>query len=121
MKLGKIMIFVPDLKEAKHFYCDILGFPLKAENDNRLTFVNAGCDFIAFKCSRSATVEDYSQVARSVFVFEVTSIDRTFDELRAKGVSFLHQELAENDFSRYAAFTDPFGNVHEIYEPKNAS
>ncbi|HYE73009.1 MAG TPA: VOC family protein [Blastocatellia bacterium] len=118
MKLGKIMIFVPDLEEAKYFYCHILGFPLKAENGNRLAFVHAGCDFIAFKCERSATVEDYSEVARSVFVFEVASVDQALGDLRAKGVSFLHEEPAENEFSRYAAFTDPFGNVHEIYEPK---
>ena len=118
MKLGKIMIFVPDLEKAKYFYCHILGFPLKAENGNRLAFVHAGCDFIAFKCERSATVEDYSEVARSVFVFEVASVDQALGDLRAKGVSFLHEEPAENEFSRYAAFTDPFGNVHEIYEPK---
>jgi catechol 2,3-dioxygenase-like lactoylglutathione lyase family enzyme len=118
MKLGKIMIFVSDLEAAKRFYCDILGFPLKDETDNRLAFVHEGCDFIAFKCESDASVENYSQVARSVFVFEVASIDQTLQELRAKGVRFLHQEPAENDFSRYAAFVDPFGNVHEIYEPK---
>lgn len=121
MKLGKIMIFVPDLEEAKHFYCGLLGFPLKAENGNRLAFEHDGCDFIAFQCERSAMVEDYSQVARSVFVFEVASIDQAMGNLRAKGVSFLHQEPAENEFSRYAAFADPFGNVHEIYESKNVA
>ncbi len=118
MKLGKIMIFVPDLEEAKHFYCDTLGFSLKDETDNRLAFAHEGCDFIAFKCERSATVENYSWVARSVFVFEVASLDKSLLDLRAKGVSFLHKEPAENTFSRYAAFQDPFGNVHEIFEPK---
>jgi hypothetical protein len=38
--------------------------------------------------------------------------------MRSKEVRFLHNEPAENDFSRYAAFVDPFGNVHEVYEPK---
>ena len=118
MKLGKMMIFVSDLAEAKRFYCDRLGFPLKAESADKLDFVHEGCDFIAFKCERNAIVEDYSRVARSVFVFEVASIDKALRDLRAKGVSFLHQEPAENEFSRYAAFLDPFGNVHEIYEPK---
>lgn len=115
------MIFVPDLEEAKRFYCGILGFPLKAEQEgNRLEFAHEGCGFIAFKCERSATVSDYSQVARSVFVFEVASIDEAMPALRAKGVSFLHAEPAENEFSRYAAFQDPFGNVHEIFEPKTS-
>ena len=114
------MIFVPDLQEAKRFYCDALGFPLKDETGNRLEFAHEGCDFIAFKCERSTTVEDYSQVARSVFVFEVASIDEAMRNLKNRGVSFLHDEPAENDFSRYAAFLDPFGNAHEIFESKEA-
>ena len=118
MQLGKLMIFVPDLEEAKHFYCDILGFPLQVEDGKHLEFGQAGCAFIAFKCERSAAVENYSRVARSVFVFEVPSIDQTLGDLRAKGVNFLHQEPAENEFCRYAAFTDPFGDVHEISQSK---
>ena len=118
MKLGKMMIFVSDLIEAKRFYGETLGFRLKNEDDRSLQFAHEGCDLIAFKCERNATVENYSAVARSVFVFEVPSIDRAVKELRDKGVEFLHAEPAENAFSRYAAFCDPFGNVHEIYEPK---
>ena len=118
MKLGKRMIFVSDLSEAKRFYCDVLGFPLKSEGEGRLDFVHEGCDFIAFECGRNAVVEDYSQVARSVFVFEVPSVDEAMDGLRARGVRFLHRHPAENALGRYAAFVDPFGNVHEIYEPR---
>lgn len=111
------MIFVSDLDGAKRFYCDTLGFPLKAESQSRLDFAHEGCDFIAFKCEKDITVKNYSREARSVFAFEVASIERTLVDLRTKGVSFLHQEPAENEFCRYAAFIDPFGNVHEIYEP----
>ena len=118
MKLGKIMIFVSDLTEARTYYRDILGFPLKLETENRLEFVHEGCDFIAFKCARNAAVEDYANVARSVFVFEVDSIETSMSDLRERGVNFLHAEPAENEFSRYAAFSDPFGNVHEIFESK---
>ena len=113
-----MMIFVSDLAEAKRFYCDVLGFPLKSESEGRLDFVHEGCGFVAFKCEKNAAVEDYSQVARSVFVFEVPSVDAAMNDLRAKGVRFLHEQPAANEFSRYAAFVDPFGNVHEIYEPR---
>jgi glyoxylase I family protein len=118
MRLGKMMIFVSDLAEAKRFYRDVLGFSLKSESERRLDFVHEGCDFIAFECAKNAVVEDYGQVARSVFVFEVPSVDEAMDDLRARGVRFLHERPAENEFSRYAAFVDPFGNVHEIYEPR---
>ncbi|CAN5401984.1 hypothetical protein BH10ACI1_BH10ACI1_34800 [soil metagenome] len=117
LKLGKMMIFVSDLAEAKRFYCDVLGFPLKSEVENRLEFVHETVDFIAFKCEKNAVIKNYSNVARSVFVFEVASVEKTISDFRAKGVKFLHEVPAENEFSRYAAFFDPFGNIHEIYEP----
>ena len=118
MKLGKLMIFVTDLALAKQFYCDALGFRLRSEDAQSLEFEQEGCQLIAFKCRRNGSIDNYSEVARSVFVFQVASIDKALTEMRNKGVRFLHSEPAENNFSRYAAFTDPFGNVHEIYEPK---
>lgn len=113
-----LLIFVSDLDEAKHFYCDLLGFSLKEERTDRIEFEHDGCDFVAFKCDEDTSVQNYSRVARSVFVFEVSSIDEAFDALKSKGVKFLHETPAENDRSRYAAFVDPFGNVHEIFERK---
>jgi glyoxylase I family protein len=118
MKLGEIMIFVSDLREARRFYSDILGFSVKAETMDRLDFDHDGVDFIAYKCEKNAIVDDYSNIARSVFVFAVESVEQVMAELTAKGVSFLHDAPAENEFSRYAAFSDPFGNVHEIFEHK---
>ena len=118
LKLGMMMICVSDLEKAKTFYRDVLGFPIKSQHTDHVEFVHDGCDFIAYKCEQDATVENYSRIARSVFVFEVDSIDQSMRELRARGVEFLHQEPAENDFCRYAALLDPFGNVHELYERK---
>jgi glyoxylase I family protein len=118
MKLGKIMIFVSDIGVAREFYREILGFPIKAETADSIDFVHEGVDFTAFKCEKDAVIEDYSNAARSVFVFEVESVENSMDSLRAMGVNFLHKTPAENEFSRYAAFSDPFGNVHEILEQK---
>ena len=43
------MIFVPDLGEAKRFYCDVLGFEIKSERVERLEFLHETIEFIAFK------------------------------------------------------------------------
>jgi glyoxylase I family protein len=118
MKLQQIMIFVPDLVEAKRFYCDLLGFGLIEETDSCLTFDHDGCSFVAYLCDTGSEVRNYSREARSVFVFEVDSLDRRLASLRAKGVTVLHDVPSENDRGRYAAFADPFGNVHEIWEPR---
>jgi len=112
------MIFVSDMAEAKRFYCDVLGFPLKSETEDKIEFIHEGCDFVAFRCQKNTVIEDYSNVARSVFVFEVESVKEAMIELKEKGLDFLHEMPAQNDFSRYAAFYDPFGNVHEIFERK---
>src|SRR3954451_6115104 len=117
MKLKAIMFFVSDINEAEYFYCTILDFQLKTKSQKSITFVHEGCDLIAFKCEKNAQVKDYGNIARSVFVFEVLSIDKSYHDLQAKGVKFLHKEPAKNDFCRYAAFRDPFGNVHEISAP----
>jgi len=50
MKLGKMMIFVTDLAEAKQFYGDVLGFRLKSQDERSLEFEQEGCELIAFKC-----------------------------------------------------------------------
>ncbi|HEX8696469.1 MAG TPA: VOC family protein [Longimicrobium sp.] len=118
MRLGKLMIFVPDLGAAKRFYSDVLGFPLRAEAEDRLVFAHPECDLVAFRCDRPGTVGDYAREARSVFVFEVPSVDAAMRDLTAKGVEFLHWAPAENSMGRYAAFVDPFGIVHEVFEPR---
>lgn len=41
--------------------------------------------------------------------------------LRQAGVRLLHGEPGENTAGRYAAFVDPFGIVHEIFEPAPGS
>ena len=108
------MIFVTDLQVAKQFYGQVLGFRLKSEQSNQLTFSHDDCNLVAFKCEKNTVVGDYSQEARSVFVFEVASIDQAFRDLKARGVRFLHDHPARNSFAQYAAFVDPFGIVHEI-------
>ena len=121
MKLSRIMIFVSDLTEAKRFYCEVLGFVLAEETETRLAFEHDGCPFVAYLCEAAVEVQNYSRESRSVFVFEVASLDQQMTALREAGVAVLHDAPSENDQGRYAAFADPFGNVHEIWEPRVTS
>lgn len=118
MKLNRIMIFVPDMPEARQFYTDVLGFEVAAESETHLSFAGAGCDFVAYKCGRPTTAGDYANEAQSVLVFEVPDLDAELAHLRAHKVSILHAKPGENESGRYAAFVDPFGIVHEIFEPR---
>jgi catechol 2,3-dioxygenase-like lactoylglutathione lyase family enzyme len=117
MKL-RAMIFVTDFDQAKQFYADVLGFALRVEGPRHLIFSRDGIELAAFLCDRRGQVGEYANEARSVLVFEVNSVELVMSELKAKGVRFIHDRPAANDWARYAAFIDPFGIVHEISEPK---
>ncbi len=116
MKLARLMIFVPDLEQARAFYSGILGFPVSAEGDDHLVFGHEGAKLVAFTCERAGSIGDYSSESRAVFVFGVPSLEAAMKELKARGVEFLHDAPAEGPLGRYAAFVDPFGIVHELQE-----
>lgn len=121
MLLNRIMIFVPNLSKARTFYEEVLGFTVVAQTQTWLSFAGAGCDFVAYKCEKSATVGDYANESRSVFVFKVPDLDASLAHLRAHNVTVLHATPGCNEDGRYAAFVDPFGIVHEIFEPRAKS
>jgi catechol 2,3-dioxygenase-like lactoylglutathione lyase family enzyme len=112
------MIFVPDISEARQFYTDVMGFEVAAESETHLSFAGAGCEFVAYKCDKPAGVGDYANEARSVLVFEVPNIESALQKLQTHNVTILHSKPSENQNGRYVAFEDPFGIVHEIFEPK---
>jgi glyoxylase I family protein len=115
--LSNLMIFVPELDRARGFYRDTLGLAVESETDRRIAFRVGDLTLDAYVCEKPGQAGDYANEARSVFVFRVGSIDAAVKELKAKGVVFLHTTPARSDGGRYAAFLDPFGNVHEIFEP----
>ncbi len=118
MKLSKLLLFVTDLREAKRFYSDVLGFSLTEETETMLLFEHEDTKLVVYGCEKRGSVDDYATAARSVFVFEVPSVDDAIRDLSAKGVNFLHETPAEGPHGRYAAFVDPFGNVHEVSEAR---
>jgi glyoxylase I family protein len=116
MKLAHLMIFVPDLRVARTFYGDGLGFSVDREGEDYIVFRFDGGELIAFRCDQDASAGDYSREARAVFVFDVPMVEETMTTLKKKGIEFLHAVPAEGPLGRYAAFVDPFGIVHEIRE-----
>jgi len=117
LKLAFLMIIAPDLARARDFYGTTLGFPLKSETDARLVFDHAGVDLVIFKGTRDAPPTEHGASASTTFVFEVPDLAAAMTELKSKGVRFLHAAPATNEWGRYAAFMDLFGNVLELFEP----
>jgi catechol 2,3-dioxygenase-like lactoylglutathione lyase family enzyme len=66
MKLGYVMVFVSDLREAKRFYSNLLGMPIISEKENQLIFQLEGTQLVAFKCEKNGQVGDNSNESRTV-------------------------------------------------------
>ncbi|TFE02218.1 VOC family protein [Jeotgalibacillus salarius] len=118
MKLHMLTIFVTDFEIAKTYYSDLLSWSFIKEDNYHLEMRTEGTKVHFYLANRNTSPGDYSREARTVFVFETDNIEREMKILQSKGVQFLHVVPNENDFSRYAAFKDPFGNVHELCELK---
>jgi len=117
VQLANLMLFVPDLAEARRFYGETLGLPLLAETADYLRLTLSERELVVFRCERPGTVGDYADEARAVIVFAVPSVAEALARFRAQGVPCLHAVPAEGPLGRYAAFVDPFGIVHEVQEP----
>lgn len=83
------------------------------EDEKRLIYDMGGQYLVLFETLRSVEPVGYSEEARTVLVFAVEDVEERFRSLKESGVVFLHSRPTPQ---RYAAFVDPFGNVHEILE-----
>lgn len=100
--------FLPsdNLNEAKKFYSETLGFPVK--------FDFSANGLIAFKVGNqepAIIVQDKNKIpsARPAILFVVDDVRQTYVELKAKGVKFL-SEPYEIFTGLAVQFEDPFGN-----------
>jgi catechol 2,3-dioxygenase-like lactoylglutathione lyase family enzyme len=105
----EIILYVRDLDAARGFYRDLLGFPVTYESDWFLSFETGEQAWLSLNGRR----DDYRQrgtQGRGVLVeFRVDDVDRTYRELRARGVPF---ESAPEDKPwglRSCATRDPEG------------
>ena len=116
LSLGNLLVFAPDLEVARQFYGEALGLELAQEAETRLSFRGSDFELTVFACERPTRSEAYSREAGSSLAFAVPSLDAAIPELSARGVHFLHDAPQQGPLGRYAAFTDPFGTVHELVE-----
>lgn len=118
MKIGPALVMTPDLDAALDFYGDILGLTLSRRSPDQLVFEDDGKTLHIFRSGRSASESRHGDDAASVITFEVESLEDEIARLRARGVTFLHEKPASNEFAglTYAAFVAPGGNIHELVE-----
>jgi catechol 2,3-dioxygenase-like lactoylglutathione lyase family enzyme len=113
---------VKNIDEAQKFYGGALGLQVESGDEG-------GMPLLKLHLGSGATVfvyekEDHQPATYTVLNFPVESVEKTVDELAAKGVEFEHYDgfgqdekgIARGQGPTIAWFTDPSGNIHSILE-----
>jgi lactoylglutathione lyase len=118
LKVAIVQINVSDLDKAIAWYREALGFEVAKEHYHypvAVDLVHEGCRLLLHRAERSAQI-DYPNVAQTLVCFQTDNIAATMDSLRRQGGELLHDTPQPFPAGVFAAFRDPFGNVHELVE-----
>jgi catechol 2,3-dioxygenase-like lactoylglutathione lyase family enzyme len=130
---------VSDLKRSVEFYTAVLGFALERQFEVqgpgieaivglpgahlRIAFVSLGgfrLELIEYVAPAGRKLEmATNNVGSAHIAFTTDDVDRTYEELKAKGIRFRAAPTRSRpDRPRVAYFTDPDGYTLEIVEPR---
>jgi len=113
-QLDYTMVVVSDMARSVEFYRDRLGIPLKFESPEWTEF-QTGTTTLALHSGgvprQGPPVGDPSKQAGSCSIgFNVEDVDKTYEELKAKGVNFVMPPMQrEGEGIRLAVCLDPDG------------
>jgi len=114
-----IGIYVDDMEKAVEFYCKMLGFREAERYDDGciVRLENEGPPVILEKVEKAGRI-DYPGVSQVVLGIETDNIEQTSEELRERGVEFLHDKPQIFVAGLVMAMRDPSGNVLELLQFK---
>jgi lactoylglutathione lyase len=124
-KVEAIVLFVQDLAGCTAFYQDTFKLPYKGSDAESATFLlQEGLYLILLSPKGSAdllgTDVDRQKTEggpRGLLAASVADVDGAYEELKAKGVTFVRPPTGQPWGLRTAHFTDTEGNLWEINQP----
>jgi lactoylglutathione lyase len=117
-KVCMIQIGVSDLDKAVDWYSNTLGFEISKEHYHypvAIDLVHEGCRLLLHTADKPARI-DYPNVAQTLVCIQTEYLASSMNDLKTKGVEFIHETPQKFPAGVYVAFKDPFGNVHELVE-----
>lgn len=121
-KIDATVIFVQDLGKCLPFYRDTLGFPVTFTDDVSVAFKLQDHDFVLLKFAAAEEMISEEAIAfhkaggqRVLLCAGVEDVHITYNELRAKGVTFIKPPVDQAWGRCTAYFADPEGNLWEIW------
>jgi catechol 2,3-dioxygenase-like lactoylglutathione lyase family enzyme len=114
VKAHHIALRTPDFPRAKAFYTEVLGLNVAAEMAGReCVFIDIGGTTIELTGAKNQVPG--AEGAFAHLALQVDDVDATYEELKAKGVSFFVEPKDAGDI-RLAFFRDPDGNAIELFK-----
>ncbi|MGN7479532.1 VOC family protein [Solibacillus silvestris] len=112
-KIGQIAVPIKNVQSAIEFYKEVLGLPLLFNTENMAFF-----DCNGQRLLLSLPEKDEFANSSSVIYFQVEDINRSFEKMVEKGVSFIDQPhvVAKmgNTETWMTLFKDTQGNTHAL-------
>ena len=119
--INATVLFVRNFVACVEFYRDTLGFEVKDADEGFTSFKVGEHEFALMDLSAAAAMisEEVIQPKkegppRLLFGAFVDDTDKTYEELKAKGVEFVKSPITQPWGQRTAYFKDPDGNIWEI-------
>ena len=113
------VIFVRDMPAMRHFYEDVLCFPLTRELSPGWIEYQLGGNTLALarpsRTARDAPTPAGSASLQLAFKVSPPEVDACADELRRHGVTLVSPPTDQSFGHRTLFFRDPDGNLLEIY------
>ncbi len=110
------LLVVQNLEESLEFYTKTLGLELVEKHSDCIK-LNAGHhEIIMFQGTLESIGYSHGYNANSTLLFTVSDLEQEISKLKSKGVAFVHETPNQNRWGRYAAFKDPSGIIHELFE-----
>lgn len=128
-KAETIALFVHDLDGCTAFYRDTIAFPFKGSDPGLAAFDLPGGLMLVLLSPQGAAEVLGTDVTtlkleggpRGYTAMSVADVDGTYEELKAKGVTFVQLPTDKPWGLRMAHFTDPEGNLWEITQDIDAT
>jgi catechol 2,3-dioxygenase-like lactoylglutathione lyase family enzyme len=117
-----ITLFVEDVDAAKAFYVDVLEAEVIFGDEGSAVVKLSNLMINLLGIDNAPTLVEPMQVggpaagARALYTIRVDDADAAYEELTARGATFLNGPVDRPWGRRTAAFADPAGNVWEIAE-----
>ena len=120
--LTDIGLFVSDMERALAFYGETLGFELKRRDIGFAEFCTNGVGLALWEVSDVTQALELAETPRqglsamvAVRVETAEAVDALYDALAAKGVTIVQAPTTHAWNARTTYFSDPDGNLWEIY------